>query len=152
MNRAKKTIVETIFMKLHLWHVPLISAHVCYKPQLRIYIHTTGEGTHGGKILYMDSTVQRCIRIYEQELGNFHNPYAVSIVHEGNAIVGHVPQTLSALCYFSKKKWNDFMPGNRETMLFHRFAKGGMEVPCTLTFRSNSIHQKAPEACSFSTC
>ena len=30
--------------------------------------------------------------------------------------------------------------------------QGRMEVPCTLTFRTNSVHQNAPEAYSFSTC
>ena len=48
----------------------------------------------------MDSAVQRCIHICEWEFGNLHDPYAISIVHEDNVIVGHVPQTISALCYF----------------------------------------------------
>ena len=37
--------------------------------------------------------------VYTQTgFGNLHDPYAVSIVHEDNVIVGHVPQTISALC------------------------------------------------------
>ena len=36
----------------------------------------------------------------EQEFGNLHDPYAVSIVREGNVVVGHVPQTIMAMCYF----------------------------------------------------
>ena len=36
----------------------------------------------------------------EQEFGNLHDPYAVSVVCKDNVIVGHVPRTISALCYF----------------------------------------------------
>ena len=36
----------------------------------------------------------------EQEFGNLHDSYTVSIVGKGNVVVGHVPQTIIALCYF----------------------------------------------------
>jgi len=40
------------------------------------------------------------VLICKQEFKNLHDPYAVSAVHEDNIMVGHVPRTISALCYF----------------------------------------------------
>jgi len=44
------------------------------------------------------------VLICEQEFGNLHNPYAISVVCEDNVMVGHVPRTISALCYFFLRK------------------------------------------------
>ena len=40
------------------------------------------------------------VLLCEHEFGNLHGPYAVSVVREDDVMVGHVPRTISALCYF----------------------------------------------------
>ena len=75
------------------------------------------------------------VLICEQEFGNLHDPYAVSVVREDNITIGHVPQTISVLCYFFLRRNGTILcqvTGRQHHSI--DLPQGGMEVPCTLTF------------------
>ena len=40
------------------------------------------------------------ILMCQREFGNFHDPYAVTVVCEDAVIVGHIPRTIPSLHYF----------------------------------------------------
>ena len=83
------------------------------------------------------------VLICEQEFGNLHNPYTVSVVCEDNIMVGHVPQTISALCYFFLRRNRTIL--SQATGRQHcsvDLPQGGMEVPCTLTFIGQNLYIK----------
>ena len=83
------------------------------------------------------------VLLCEQEFGNLHDPYAVPVVREDNVVVGHVPRTISALCYFFLRRNGMILcqvTGRRRRSV--DLPQGGMEVPCTLTFVGQSQYIK----------
>ena len=64
----------------------------------RFSIDSTVRGFHVYKDIWNPEIGK--VLMCEQEFGNLHGPYVVSVVCEDNVIVGHVPRTISALCYF----------------------------------------------------
>ena len=124
-EQGKKDNSWKQFSQNYICSVCHLFQYMCATSPSYVHIYTQLEKSwqeeHMEERFSVDSAMRMCIHICGQEFGSFHDPYAVSIVHEDNVIVGHVPQTILALCYFSKK-WNNFIPSKRETMPFHRFA------------------------------
>ena len=129
---------------------------------------------HVEEIFSMDSTLQGFhvykdvwnpengeVLICKQEFWNLHDPYTVTIVCEDNVIVGQVPQAISALRMLAFLRRNGMILCQviytefyaKKTTLFHKFAtwRNGGALYFDIHW-TNSVHQKAPEACSFSTC
>ena len=42
------------------------------------------------------------VLLCEQEFGNLHDPYAVSVVREDNVMVGHVPRRLCVTFFYEE--------------------------------------------------
>ena len=83
------------------------------------------------------------VLLCEQEFGNLHDPYTVSVVREDNVMVGYVPRTISALCYFFLRRNGMIIcqiTGRRHHSV--DLPQGGMEVLCTLTFVGQSQYIK----------
>ena len=71
----------------------------------------------------------------EQEEGNPHDPYAVTLL-KGITVVGHVPRKISAACSLFLQRQGTILctiTGNRR--FSEDLLQGGLEVPCELRFR-----------------
>ena len=70
----------------------------------------------------------------EREAGNVHDPYAVS-VEKGDAIVGHLPRQISAMCsLFICLNGSIFCEVTGQRRFSRDLPQGGLEIPCRLTF------------------
>ena len=79
------------------------------------------------------------ILVCTQEQTNVHDVYAVAVKKDTN-IVGHVPRSISYLCYLFLERG-----GALECEIIGRrrysadLPQGGLEVPCKLKFRGPSV-------------
>ena len=83
-----------------------------------------------------------------REVGNIHDMYAVSMVHESGIVVGHVPQTISADCslfLLQGSSINCKVTGSRRYS--SHLPQGGLELPCCLTFTGSSTTIKKLSLC-----
>ncbi len=67
------------------------------------------------------------------EGGNDHDEDAVAVINDGT-VVGHVPHSMSRLCWFFLQRGNEMSC----CITGHRKFGYGLEVPCVYTFYSNS--------------
>jgi hypothetical protein len=67
------------------------------------------------------------------EAGNEHDDHAVAVIKDG-LIVGHVPRSMSRVCWFFLWRGNEMSCRITD----HRKFGNGLEVPCIYTFHSNS--------------
>ena len=75
----------------------------------------------------------------EQDVGNIHDPYAVSVVHSDGLVVGHVPRSISSLCYCFLRRNGSIscqITGRKRHSM--DLPQGGLEIPCSLRFVGQS--------------
>ena len=71
----------------------------------------------------------------EKEEGNLHDPYAVAVLGVDKTILGHVPRRVSARCFlFLQQNGRITCKVSGPRQFSADLPKGGLEVPCTLTF------------------
>ena len=102
-------------------------------------------GYHGYKEVWTSNgdEILSCTR----EVGNIHDPYAVSMVHEFGIVVGHVPRKISAVCSLFLLRGGSInckVTGSRRYS--SDLPQGGLELPCCLTFTGSSTMIKKIES------
>lgn len=73
-----------------------------------------------------------------REVGNIHNPYAVSI-KKGDLVVGHVPKKVLCLCSLFLRRGGTIcceVTGSRRYSA--DLLQGGLEIPCNMIFEENA--------------
>ena len=74
-----------------------------------------------------------------REIGNSHDPFAVSVITTASTIVGHVPRRISSVCsVFLRRGELIFCRVIGTRQYSGDLPQGGMEVPCILTFQGES--------------
>ena len=108
----------------------------------RVFVDSVVRGFH----IYKDvwNPVLGDTPVCQQEYGNIHDPYAVSVAcHEDNTAVGHVPRRISSLCYLFLRRNGTItcqLTGRRQHSV--DLPQEDLEVPCTLTFVGPSMEIK----------
>ena len=77
----------------------------------------------------------------QAEFGNVMDPYDVAVVSGSNITVGHVPRSISAVCYSFLRRHGTIgceIIGPRR--FSHDLPQGGLEIPCKLTFRGEEMY------------
>ena len=69
-----------------------------------------------------------------REYGNPNDKRAVAIT-KGNITVGHVPMEISKIVWYFLRKGGRMTCTVRGKHIRSRLAQGGLEVPCSMTFR-----------------
>ena len=76
-----------------------------------------------------------------REIGNRHDPYAVAVWKDG-IVVGHVPRKISCICsVFIRRGGEIHCTVTNSRRYSADLAQGGMEIPCTLTFKITDKHE-----------
>ena len=74
----------------------------------------------------------------QEEYGNVHDMYAVSVVHE-DTIVGHLPRNISTPCHvFLRSGGSIVSVVNGARRYSADLEQGGLEIPCCLIFRGTT--------------
>jgi len=72
---------------------------------------------------------------YQEEYGNPHDMYAVSVIHNDH-ILGHLPRNISTLCLmFIRSGGNIVSVVNGARRYLADLEQGGLEIHCRLIFR-----------------
>ena len=82
-----------------------------------------------------------------REVGNIHDPYAISMVNESGIVVGHVPRKISAVCSLYLLRGGSInckVTGSRRYS--SDLPQGGLELPCHLIFTGSSTMIKKIES------
>ena len=78
-----------------------------------------------------------CIR----EVGNRHDPYAIA-VKKDDIVVGHLPRKISCICSIFIRRGGEICCTVTNSRRYSAdLAQGGMEIPCTLTFKITDKHE-----------
>ena len=73
-----------------------------------------------------------------RETSNRHDPFAVAVVKD-DAVVGHVPRKLSAICsLFLRRSGSIMCPVTGSRQYSEDLLQGGLEIPCVLIFTGES--------------
>ena len=98
--------------------------------------------------------IQKLVRCFyaNRNLGTFTIPTLYQLFVKTMQRLGMSLKQYRLCVTFFTKKWNDFMPGNQKTTPFCRFTtrRDGGSLHFDIRW-TKSVHQKAPEAYSFST-
>ena len=85
---------------------------------------------HIGKVL-------PCVR----EVGNRHDPYVIA-VKKDELVVGHLPRKISCICsIFIRRGGKIYCTAADSRRYSADLEQGGMEIPCTLTFKTTDKHE-----------
>ena len=98
-------------------------------------VATAVHGFHVYKNVWEPTVAE--VLLYEREIGNSHDMFAVAIGNSSE-IVGHVPRFLSSICSIFIQRGGKIsckITGTR--CYFADLHQGGMEIPCTLVFKSS---------------
>ena len=78
-----------------------------------------------------------CIR----EVGNRHDPYAIA-VKKDDIVVGHLPRKIYGICSIFIRRGGEICCTVTNLRRYSAdLAQGGMEIPCTLTFKITDKHE-----------
>ena len=78
-----------------------------------------------------------CVR----EVGNRHDPYVIA-VKKDELVVGHLPHKISCICsIFIRRGGKIYCTATDSRRYSADLEQGGMEIPCTLTFKTTDKHK-----------
>ena len=76
----------------------------------------------------------------KHEDGHRVDPFTVAVVR-GDTIIGHVPRKISSICYLYLRQAGSIVCCVTGSRLFSvDLARGGLEIPCVLTFQGDAKH------------
>ena len=96
---------------------------------------------HTGATTPTLATVHKSHITWIREVGNRHNPYAIA-VKKDEIVIRHPPHKISCICsIFIRQGGKIYCTVTNSRRYSADLAQGGMEIPCTLTFKITNKHE-----------